>query len=160
MSTSDGAVSSNRESEYGDLYKEHKFRQYEMFITSASEISKNRMNANKFFMTINSFLLTAFGLFIEKLSWATWILPVLGIIISIVWFSTIKNYSTLNSAKFTVINDIEEELPVEPYKKEWEIIKDNSKYKTLSKVEQKIPFSFGSIFAILILIQICILHIK
>lgn len=149
-----------KEIEYGDSYKEHRFKQYENFIESANQISMNRMSANKFFMTINSFLLTTFGIFIDKLAWATWIIPVLGIIISIIWFTQIKSYSTLNSAKFEVINEIEEDLPLHLYKKEWDIIKNNTKYKTLSKVEQKIPLAFGSVFLILLIIQIYILHTK
>lgn len=160
MTSMNNTTTFNKEALYGDSYKEHLFKQYEMFVLSANEISKNRMNANKFFMTINSFLLTTFGIFIEKLSWATWVLPVLGIIISIVWFITIKSHSDLNSAKFKVINEIEEYLPIEPYKKEWVIIRNNKKYKTLSKIEQKIPIAFGSVFAVLIIIQICIIHIK
>lgn len=139
---------------------EQKFKQYEIFVSSTDKISSNRMDANKFFMTINSFILTAYSIFFDKLTLAIWIIPVLGIIMSTAWVRTLKSYSMLNSAKFKVINRMEEELPLQPYKDEWDILKNNCEYKTLSKTEQKVPYAFGIVFFVLLIIHMHSLFIK
>lgn len=146
------SINSTRESEYGELYKSHQFEQYKMFVSSAEKISEMRFNSNKFFITINSLIVTLFGIFLEKLSWAVWIVPFLGIGISLLWVKSIKNYSDLNSAKFRVINKIEDDLPLDPYNKEWDILKNNKKYKTLSHTEQYIPCLFIIAYIILFFI--------
>lgn len=142
------------------VFYEQKFKQYEIFVSSTDKISSNRMDANKFFMTINSFILTAYSIFFDKLTLAIWIIPVLGIIMSIAWVRTLKSYSTLNSAKFEVINRMEEELPLQPYKDEWDILKNDCEYKTLSKTEQKVPYAFGIVFFVLLIIHMHSLLIK
>lgn len=136
------------------IKREQVFKQYEMFVSSADKISSNRMDANKFFMTINSFILTAYSMFFEKITSAIWVVPIIGIIISLAWIRMLKSYSMLNSAKFKIINKIEVQLPLQPYKDEWDILKNNCEYKTLSKTEQKIPYVFGVVFLVLLIIQL------
>lgn len=136
------------------IKREQVFKQYEMFVSSADKISSNRMDANKFFMTINSFILTAYSMFFEKITTAIWVVPILGIIISLAWIRMLKSYSMLNSAKFKIINEIEEQLPLQLYKDEWDILKNNCEYKTLSKTEQNIPYAFGVVFLVLLIIQL------
>lgn len=143
------SVKANSELEYGELYKAHQFEQYKIFVSSAEKVSDMRLNSNKFFITINSLIVTLFGIFLEKLSWAVWIIPVLGVGLAVLWIKSIKNYSELNSAKFKIINKIEEELPLDPYKKEWDILEKNEKYKTLSNTEKKIPYLFIGAYIVL-----------
>lgn len=143
------SVKSNSELEYGDLYKTHQFEQYKIFISSAEKVSDMRLSSNKFFITINSLIVTLFGIFLEKLSWAVWIIPVLGVGLAVLWIKSIKNYSDLNSAKFKIINKIEEELPLDPYKKEWDILEKNEKYKSLSNTEKYIPYLFIGAYIVL-----------
>ncbi len=143
------SVKSNNELEYGELYKSHQFEQYKIFVSSAEKVSDMRLSLNKFFITINSLIVTLFGTFLDKLSWAVWIVPVLGVGLAILWIKSINNYSELNSAKFEIINKIEEELPLDPYKREWDILENNGKYKTLSKTEKWIPYLFMCAYIVL-----------
>lgn len=143
------SVKSNSELEYGELYKSHQFEQYKIFVSSAEKVSDMRLNSNKFFITINSLIVTLFGIFLDKLSWAVWIVPVLGVGLAILWIKSINNYSELNSAKFEIINEIEEGLPLDPYKREWDILENNEKYKTLSKTEKWIPYLFIGAYIVL-----------
>lgn len=136
------------------ITREQIFKQYEIFVSSADKISSHRMDANKFFITINSLILTVYSMFFEKVTSAIWVVPVLGIIISLTWIRMLKSYSMLNSAKFKIINEIEDKLPLQPYKEEWDILKNNCEYKTLSKIEQKIPYAFGMVFFVLLIIQL------
>ncbi len=146
------SINSAEESEYGELYQSYQFEQYKMFVSSAEKISEMRFNSNKFFITINSLIVTLFGIFLDKLSWYVWIVPFLGIGIAVLWIRSIKNYSYLNSAKFEVINKIEEKLPLDPYKKEWDILNSNEKYKTLSSIEKCIPYLFIIAYIVLFFI--------
>lgn len=146
------------QNEYGNSYNEHKFKQYEIFLHSTEQVSGNRMSANKFFMSINSFILTAYSIFFDKLTSAIFIIPILGIIISISWVKTLKSYSMLNSAKFKIINKIEEELPLQPYKDEWEELDNDNEYKTLSTIEQDIPYVFGIVFSVLLILNILLYY--
>jgi hypothetical protein len=43
-----------------------------------------------------------------------------GVLLSFVWALMIMNYKNLNSAKFAVIHEIEEHLPIQIYKNEWD----------------------------------------
>lgn len=142
------------------IAREQVFKQYEMFVSSADKVSSNRMDVNKFFMSINSGILTIYSMFFEKITSALWIVPILGIIISLAWIRSLKSYSMLNSAKFKIINKVEEQLPLQPYKDEWDILKCNCEYKTLSKTEQQIPYAFGIVYIVLLIIQLHSLFIK
>lgn len=146
------SVKSNSELEYGDLYIAHRLEQYKIFVSSAEKVSDMRLNSNKFFITINSLIVTLFGIFLDKLSWAVWIVPVLGVGLAVLWIKSIKNYSELNSAKFEIINKMEEELPLDPYKSEWIILENNKKYKTLSKTEIYIPYLFIGAYIVLLFV--------
>lgn len=142
------------------IKKEYALRQYEIFVSSANQTSLNRMDANKFFMTINSFILTAYSVFFEKIHSAILVVPILGIIISLAWIRMLKSYSMLNSTKFKIINEIEEQLPLQPYKDEWDILENNCEYKTLSGIEQNIPYVFAVVFLVLLIIQLHSVLIK
>ncbi len=51
----------------------------------------------------------------------------------------------LNSGKFKVIHEIEEQLPMALYKHEWEILgggKDKTKYWPISHIEKIVPLVF------------------
>ncbi|MDU8848108.1 hypothetical protein RYE13_18960 [Clostridioides difficile] len=141
--------SSKSKEEYGELYKEHQFEQYKIFICSAEKISDMRININKFFITINSIIVTVLGLFLDNLSWAICLIPILGITISILWIKNITSYSKLNSVKFEIINEIENILPLSMFKKEWDKLKDDKKYNTLSNIEKKTPYVFIILYIVL-----------
>lgn len=62
------------EKEYGNNYKPHLFEQYKLYIQSAEKISDRRQNANNYFITINTALISFLGLsfqikLLENLGW-------------------------------------------------------------------------------------------
>lgn len=142
------------------IAREHIFKQYEMFVSSADKVSSNRIDTNNFFMSINSGVLTIYSMFFEKMTSVAWIVPILGIIISFAWIRMLKSYSMLNSAKFKVINQIENQLPLQPYNDEWRILENNCEYKILSKIEKQIPYAFGIVYFVLLIMQLHSLFIK
>lgn len=138
---------------YGKKFNERLLEQYKIITASADKITDKRHNTNKFYLGINSFLFTA-AAYLTTLDFT--IVPLLisgiGIIISIVWHKNIESYRSLNSAKFKVIHEIEEYMPARIYQKEDEYLKRN--YYKLTSVEKWIPFIFGILYVIIILIAL------
>ncbi len=151
------------EKEYGDNYKSHFFEQYKLYIQSAEKISDRRQNANNYFITINTALISFLGLsfqikLLENLDWIKTLLAILGIIICIIFWFLLRSYKQLNSGKFRVIHEIERNLPLALYDYEWKILgegKDKKLYYPFSHIELLIPWVFGFIYLILGIIFIC-----
>jgi len=63
------------------------------------------------------------------------------LIISSIWFVTVRFYQQLASAKWQVIHEIEDNLIFKPFKREWEIYNKEKGYFTFgpSTLEQIIP---------------------
>ena len=131
---------------------------YKLYVATTDQISSRRQTTNTFFLSINSFLITLWGVFYSELFPISvrrfvWLIGILGMIISYNWYIIIKHYSRLNSAKFKVISKIENNyLPFTPFNLEWEHLgrgKDKTKYIPLSKIERKIALIFLTIHFLL-----------
>ena len=122
----------------------------------ADRISARRGNANAFFVTLNA------GLLAVAETLGLWTVSLLGIFLTAAWWFLLGSYRKLNRAKFNVIQQMEERLPVQPFKDEWAILKDEvverelgkrkwlrkitdplSRYAELSVVEQLVLLGFG-----------------
>jgi len=136
--------------EYGDRYRDHAFEQYTMFVGSAERTSERRLDAHKYFATINAAILTAIGLTLqfgnyESRMWTRLALAIAGIGVAIVYWLLIRSYKNLNSAKFNIIHRIEEKLPFALYATEWDALgngADKKKHLPFSHVESWIPVAF------------------
>jgi hypothetical protein len=58
-----------------------------------------------------------------------WMLPLFLLIVSMSWFSVLLSYRALSTAKYMVIAEMENDLPIQPFMREW------VHYKQLRKVE-------------------------
>ncbi|HOL87494.1 MAG TPA: hypothetical protein PLK32_09075 [Defluviitoga tunisiensis] len=145
---------SKTEKDYGDVYKDHLFEQYKLYVESIEKTSDRRQQANNYFLTINTALISLIGLsfqfkIFENVNWIKALLAIVGIIICIVFWFLIRSYKQLNTGKFKVIHEIEKVLPLALYKYEWEILgkgEDKSKYYPFSHIELLIPWVFGLIY--------------
>lgn len=112
----------------------------------ADKISERRVNSNNFFLTLNS-AIVAFSVLFEYEKEV--LVSIIGLFISILWIQTIGNYKKLNLYKFKIINDLEKELPSQPYNYEWHIMgkgNDKEKYRRLTDIEKLIPNIFILIY--------------
>lgn len=142
---------------YGDEYDKHLFEQYQLYVAGIEKISDRRQNANNYFITINTALITFLGLsfqvsFLESLSWTRSLLAVVGIIICIIFWYLLRSYKQLNTGKFKVIHEIEQHLPLALYDYEWKILeggKNKKIYYPFSHIELLIPWVFGLIYFVL-----------
>ena len=113
--------------DYGDKYPDHLIEQYKLYVEMADRVSQRRDQSNRFYVTIVSALaaivvvIARFGVPEDGalLEVAFLIIGLFGIALSGVWFMNIRSYRMLNSAKFQIINKIEEQLPFAGYSEEW-----------------------------------------
>jgi hypothetical protein len=141
--------------------KEIALEQYKLYVEMADKISERRTHANNFFVTLNSSLITVYGIATAKDSiiqggpWL-WLVPIAGIAICLLWSEIIRSYRDINTAKFKVMHEVEERLPLALYKYEWEVAKhgDGSKYRPTSHIEMWVPWVFGALYLIIGIAQL------
>lgn len=139
----------NNKEDISYSYDAHFVEQYKLFVDSSQRISERRERANVFFMTVNAALLGTIPTLLNgfKPSVYLWLLfiPVMGVMFCWLWYSMLKNYKQLNSAKFKIIHIMEERMPVNLFRYEWDILgagKDKKVYTPLSKIEQYVSHIF------------------
>lgn len=146
---------------YGNNYNAHLLEQYKQYLNMADKISDRRSAANTFFLTINTALLSAFGianLASQKVSPPLFIVgSVAAIILSYSWYRLVRAYRDLNTAKFKIVHEIENHLPVRPFEAEWEAVgrgNDKKLYYPFTHVENKVPFVFILLYIFVIVYSI------
>ena len=152
-------VTSKRESEYGEDYKEHLLEEYKLYVEMADNVSQRRADINQLFITAHTSLLAIVILFSGDNILAQFAVSITGIICAISWHSLIVSYRELNTAKFEVIQDIEKQLPYSPYKVEWDKLvanrgKEKKKYLTQTQVENFFTLTFGLVYYCMLLYAI------
>lgn len=129
------------------------FEQYKLAVEMADRISARREGANKIFLSANSII---FAFIATKTDFAIIhiFISIFGVLLCMVWASIIKNYRSLNSAKYAVINEMEELLPWKVYKDEWNKLKngtDRKVYAKLTVVEKQLPWLFLGFYVLLLI---------
>lgn len=74
-----------------------------------------------------------------------YVIVVLGVILSYIWYYQLKSCQLLNAGKFQLISEMEQRLPFNMYSYEWEFLRygeDRTKYWPISHLEKKIPIMF------------------
>jgi hypothetical protein len=118
-------------------------------------ISERRHKANSFFLAVNT---TMEGL-VSYLKIESLIIPIVGAILCMCWYALGVSYQQMNSGKFKVIHALENELPLAPYRAEWEALAKGlnpTLYTPFTKIEQFVPL----IFFLLHIVAICSLVFK
>ncbi len=140
-----------------DKYQDHILEQYKIYVEMADRISSRRNLANTFFLTLNSIVLGTIGFAFDKIlcikNEYILFIPLIAILaLCYVWWRLIKSYRQLNTAKYSVIGEMEKKLPASPYYfAEWNALgegKNRKLYVPLTHVENWIPviFAGGYIF--------------
>ena len=119
--------------------KELLLNQWQTCVDMANSVSQRRDNMNNIFITLNLAIMAP-----VSITWDIKSLFILiaGITICILWMLNIRNYKLLNTAKFSVINSIEEKLPSAPFKDEWQFLKNSKKYMDSTTLERILPITF------------------
>jgi len=157
MTEKDNQLFKISEKDYGQAYKEHLLAQYQLYVENMEKISDRRQNANNYFITINTILISFMGVLLqaklfESIRWIKSLVALVGIIICVVFWFLLRSYKQLNTGKFKVIHEIERQLPASIYDYEWKILgegKDKKLYFPFSHIEMVIPWIFGIVYVIL-----------
>ena len=72
------------------------------------------------------------------------LVPILGILVSLLWYQSIQSHSDLNTVKFQIIHQLEEHLPVALYAHEWQLAGEGrgTAYSAVTHREKWIPIAF------------------
>ncbi|MCK5602271.1 hypothetical protein KAR91_10390 [Candidatus Pacearchaeota archaeon] len=149
---------------YGTGYEDHLVEQYRTYVEMADRISERRANANSFFLTVITVLVSVmaivhgFGTQTEDIlgSWLI-IVSIIGVILCYGWYRILESYRQLNSGKFKVIHIIEKRLPIAAFRCEWLALGEGKRpdiYHPLTNVEKRVPVVFAILFIALIVVGI------
>ncbi len=144
------------EAEYGDLYRQHLFDQYKLFVEMADRLSARRMQANSFFLAVNTGLLTVLANLVKDriINGITGALPLIAVLVLCYgWWRIVRSYRQLSSGKHAVILELETVLPAAPYAAEWVALgegRDPSRYLPLTRVENWVPRLFALLYLLLL----------
>jgi hypothetical protein len=133
------------------------FELYKLAVEMADRVSARRTGANAFFLTLHGGLASLVGVLgqatTSDASIYLLIAPSAGLALSAAWFLLLRSYRDLNRAKFTVITDIENQLPLQLFAREWEQLKRDpvegwrGRYAEQGTVERVVPVVFALIYA-------------
>ncbi len=88
-----------------------------------------------------------------------WALAGPGLVLALTWWLLLRSYRHLNTAKFEVIQEIEERLPASPFQDEWNALKPEAgkrfhqRYVELGLLERFVPMVFAGIFIAILIWQ-------
>ena len=104
-------------------------------------VSARRAVASSFFLTAQPALVVLVG----ATSTSDWAFALPGLVLAATWWLLLRSYRILNSAKFKVIQRMEERLPAAPFKDEWIELKPTTgkpwreRYFELGLLERIVP---------------------
>ena len=138
-------------------YENHYLEQYRMYLHIFNSTSDRRNKSNEFYLGLNTAIIGVLGYletknFSDNSSVIFLFAPFVGIAICYCWYQIIISYKQLNKAKFRVIHDIEDRLPLSLFKTEWELLGrgiNTLKYRKISSIEKNIPIIFIVLYAVI-----------
>lgn len=131
--------------------------QYQLAVEMADRVSARRGVANSFFLTVNTALIAVIGGTDLR-----WYVPVAGIAFAASWWALLRSYRDLNRAKFKVILEMEDRLPVRMYGDEWTVLQESRgprrtrlvKYYELGQIERLVPALFALLYTFDVIRQV------
>lgn len=146
----DHVILRNSEEQYGNKFKEHSLEIYKIYVGMADKISERRQSSNSFFLAINTAVIGLVSYLQLGQNGKTGsafylVISLAGMIICYMWYRLVLSYQQINSGKFKVVHLIEQNLPLAPYDKEWDILgrgEDRSRYLPFTHIEKFVPWVF------------------
>lgn len=130
--------------------------QYKLYVQSAENVSARRMASSRYLLTINAALVTLYGLQSQILNppWLAILIPILGMLVSMLWHRIITSHRDLNTAKFEIIHELEQKLPVALYTHEWQLVDGGQgrRYRSVTDIELRIPLIFLLLHLVLLVV--------
>ena len=132
---------------------EQVMQQYKMMVDSAIQVTTWRHSANNYFLSVNAALLSIATYLYNFSSETGIIIGLIGFVTTALWYETIQYYRSLNKAKFSVIHEMEKQLPMAMFRLEEEhFVKEDRKKAT--SIESNIPFIFGIAYVLIVAVHV------
>ena len=141
----------NKRSDIAKADRTERFEIYKLMVEMADRVSQRRQAANSFYLSINTFLITA-SAYIGSTTASVQVIFLVccaGVLISALWIKAIQSYKSLNENKFAVINAMEAKLIAQPYSDEWariDPILHGRKHRPFHQTERVVPKIFIALF--------------
>ncbi|WP_063046447.1 RipA family octameric membrane protein [Nocardia pseudovaccinii] len=134
-----------------EKYRAAVLDQYKLCVEMADRVSARRNLSNTFFLTMNTAVVAAAVAAATRLTTLSIWLLAAGLLVLLTqcaaWFTLMRSYRLLNSAKYAVIGAFEQRLPAYAYSRaEWVALgegRDWRKYLPLTHIEQWVPGIFA-----------------
>ena len=138
---------------YGGSFYADLLEQYKLYVQSAENVSARRVASSRYLLTLNSALVALYGVQSVGFGQNYWsiLIPVMGILVSVLWCEIIKSHADMNRIKFDVIHEIEEHLPAAMYRWEWQLAEEGKGkiYRSVTRIERWVPTIFGVLHVVL-----------
>ena len=143
---SDVVLFRHSEETYKGSFSTDLLEQYKLYGHSAENVSARRVASSRHLLALNVALVALYGFQSSDLGWNSWALlvPILGVLVSILWYRIIKSHSDLNGIKFAIIHALEERFPTAPFAREWFLVKQGRgrPYRARNRYRTLETFSF------------------
>ena len=128
--------------------------QYKLYVQSAENVSARRVASSRYLLTVNAALVALYGLqsgFLDP-PWLAVLVPILGMLVSVLWHRIITSHRDLNAVKFAIIHELEQKLPVALYTHEWRLADGGrgKRYRSVTDIERWIPLTFFALHLVLL----------
>lgn len=134
---------------------------YKLHAELADRVSQRREGANRLFVTLLTGLMAA-GVAMVTTGSSTepdrivfWLVGAVGLCLSASWYVIIRSYRQLNTGKFKVLLQLEENISYPFFTREWEFLEEGRKRQTywkLTIVERSLPIVFFLLSALSIVL--------
>ena len=141
---------------YDGLFDATLLEQYKLYVQSAENVSARRVASSRYLLTVNAALVALYSLQSRFLDppWLAVLVPILGILVSVLWHRIITSHRDLNSVKFAIIHELEQKLPVALYSHEWRLADggQGKRYRSVTGIERWIPLTFLALHLVLLVL--------
>ncbi len=141
------------EDSYGQSYRVHLLEQYKLYVQSAENVSTRRVSSSRYLLTVSAALVALYGVQTASFGQNYWtlVIPVMGFLVSILWYRIIQSHADLNAVKFKLIHEMEKHLPAAIYAHEWQLVKEGKGkiYKPVTTIERCLPMLFAILHVVL-----------
>ena len=130
--------------------------QYKLYVQSAENVSARRVASSRYLLTVSAALVALYN-FQSQLPEPPWLIvlvPLLGILVSLLWHRIIASHRDLNAVKFEIIHELERKLPVVLYTYEWRLADGGrgKRYRSVTDIERWIPLIFLALHLVLLFV--------
>ena len=141
---------------YNGTFGNDLLEQYKLYVQSAENVSARRVASSRYLLTLNAALIALYGFQSSGLSpgWLTLLVPILGVLVSVLWHRIIQSHKDLNTVKFKIIHELELNLPAALYAHEWRLAEKGrgKAYRSVTDIERWIPLVFLGLHLVLLFV--------